>query len=363
MKYDLDHLSYTAYLAEKHYKNKEALYSVRETVNESTDLVSLQEANLTEYLGKMVGAIQKVWNKFKESVTNLYNDIKFENLKNMKDYGTNITLKQGDKVPNLNNLNTLVKLAPIPYNPVNNNIPDTVNEFLKQSYPNYFNDISDKNSASDIANQKSFTIAQDNQQISYNANGNIPGTADMYKFLAEYKNNTMASIKIDIDNINNSIKAMAGANQSTNQPQNNQQQQNTNNNQAQTNQSNTNNQSSQQQATTASFQYNTSYGSLFMEADGKKTPAATNNNSTNVSTTTTNNNATNNSGNTDEKKKKTNKNTVFMKTVTKLLSIKLNEANKTRFLAFKYCNEYMKTNGKSGGENDQVDLSKIKTIQ
>ena len=360
MKYDLDHLSYTAYLAEKHYKNKEALYSVRETVNESTDLVSLQEANLTEYLGKMVGAIQKVWNKFKESVTNLYNDIKFENLKNMKDYGTNITLKQGDKVPNLNNLNTLVKLAPIPYNPVNNNIPDTVNEFLKQSYPNYFNDISDKNSASDIANQKSFTIAQDNQQISYNANGNIPGTADMYKFLSEYKNNTMASIKVDIDNINKSIKAMAGANQSANQSQNNktQQQQNTNNNQAQTSQSNTNNQSSQQQVTTTSFQYNTSYGSLFMEADGKQPPATTNNNTTNASTTTNNN-----TGNTDEKKKSSNKNTVFMKTVTKLLSIKLNEANKTRFLAFKYCNEYMKTNGKSGGENDQVDLSKIKEIQ
>lgn len=360
MKYDLDHLSYTAYLAEKHYKNKEALYSVRETVNESADLVSLQEANLTEYLGKMVGAIQKVWNKFKESVTNLYNDVKFENLKNMKDYGTNITLKQGDKVPNLNNLNTLVKLAPIPYNPANNNIPDTVNEFLKQSYPNYFNDISDKNSAVDIANQKSFTIAQDNQQISYNANGNIPGTADMYKFLSDYKNNTMASIKVDIDNINKSIKAMAGANQSTNQPQNNQtqQQQNTNNNQAQTSQSNTNNQSSQQQATTDSFQYNTSYGSLFMEADGKQPPATTNNNTTNVSTTTNNN-----TGNTDEKKKKSNKNTVFMKTVTKLLSIKLNEANKTRFLAFKYCNEYMKTNGKSGGENDQVDLSKIKEIQ
>lgn len=360
MKYDLDHLSYTAYLAEKHYKNKEALYSVRETVNESADLVSLQEANLTEYLGKMVGAIQKVWNKFKESVTNLYNDVKFENLKNMKDYGTNITLKQGDKVPNLNNLNTLVKLAPIPYNPANNNIPDTVNEFLKQSYPNYFNDISDKNSAVDIANQKSFTIAQDNQQISYNANGNIPGTADMYKFLSDYKNNTMASIKVDIDNINKSIKAMAGANQSTNQPQNNQtqQQQNTNNNQAQTSQSNTNNQSSQQQATAASFQYNTSYGSLFMEADGKQPPATTNNNTTNVSTTTNNN-----TGNTDEKKKKSNKNTVFMKTVTKLLSIKLNEANKTRFLAFKYCNEYMKTNGKSGGENDQVDLSKIKEIQ
>lgn len=332
MKYDLDHLSYSNYLAEKHYKDNESVYSVRGYVNESSDLISLQEANLTNYLNKVVEGIQSVWNKFKDSVTKLYNNAKFENLKNLKQTDAKVELKAGDKVPNLNNIESLVKIQPIPYKE-NMEIPDTVNAFLKQTYPQYFGDISDQKSATDIANEKSFIIAQDNQALSYAGNGNFPGISDLLNFLNNYKNNTQSEIQKDVDNINTSIKAIANASK--------------NNNSGNVNNQENNNQQPQPQQ--ASFKYNTSYGSLFMEADkpisAPEKSAVVNNGSNNSS------NTANNQQN-DQQKKKSNGTVTYMKTVTKVLSIKFNEANKARFQALRYCNLYMKAgnNNNTGGD-------------
>lgn len=332
MKYDLDHLTYSNYLAEKHYKDRESVYSVRGYVNESADLISLQEANLTDYLNKVIEGIQSVWNKFKDSVTKLYNDVKFENLKNLKQSDSKVELKAGDKVPNLNNIESLVKMEPIPYRE-NMEIPDTVNAFLKQTYPQYFGDVSDQKSPTDIANEKSFIIAQDNQALSYAANSNFPGISDLLDFLNNYKNNTQSAIQKDVENINNSIKTITNISRNNNSGNND-----------------TQNQSNTQQPQQASFKYNTTYSSLFMEADK---PTSAPEKSAVINNRNNNNSSSNaNTHQNDQQKKKSNGTVTYMKTVTKVLSIKFNEANKARFQALKYCNLYMKAGNNTG--NDTV---------
>ena len=151
--------------------------------------------------------------------------------------------------------------------------------------------------------------------------------------LNNYKNNTQSAIQKDVDNINTSIKAIANASK--------------NNNSGNVNNQENNNQQPQPQQ--ASFKYNTSYGSLFMEADkpisAPEKSAVVNNGSNNSS------NTTNNQQN-DQQKKKSNGTVTYMKTVTKVLSIKFNEANKARFQALRYCNLYMKAgnNNNTGGD-------------
>lgn len=359
MKYDLDHFAYQNYLAEKHYKDKESTYLIREmTLTESSSIVALQEANLNDYLHKIVANVQKVWNTFKTSVVDLYQDVKFENLKGMKATDNTVELKQGDKIPNLSNIDTFIKLQPMQYQENPNETNTTVNDLLKQAYSQYFSELSDQKSAKDIVNEKSFTISQGNHNLSYNTNGSVPGIADLKKYLDDFQNNTMNTIKNDITNINNSLKKIASINNQSQSTTNNTE--NNNNNSSEQTQpnapaANNGNAQPQQQATTASFKYNTSYGSLFMEDD---------NNSSSSEQKPANNNAnangSNNSQNSDNKKEKKSNYTVnFMKATTKVLSLKFNVANKTRFMAMKYCTQYVKNCGGNGVGNEKIDTTNL----
>lgn len=396
---DLNHLEYANYLAEKELLNKSSVRNIT-SLTESADgeQIALQEAvDIQVYLQKIVANIQNVWNKFKNSVA------KLEANSSLKDYktilsgnpvGEDITIEENTLIPNLEELNKLVTLAPVVFK-ANENY-NSLDDFLRDSYNGYFYKLNDLSNPMDVANAKCFTEAKGEETIGFNksSDSRFPTIAACYGYLSNYQQNVSEVIQKDINNINNSTKAIANAvKNAKNAAKNNNQQQQQTQAAAQTGAPATNN-SSQAQQSEASFNYNSSYDVLLTEVpqalkhpvQSIKSFAA--NRKANKSTSApeksavkddtqkqdnTNNQKNNNDQNQnnstqEDPQKQLRKNTViFMKGLTKVLSIKFAESNKARASCLKFCVQYAKqvaeenkgtnnngnNNGTANGNNNQ----------
>lgn len=409
---DLNHLEYANYLAERELLNKSSVRNIT-SLTESADgeQIALQEAvDIQVYLQKIVANIQNVWNKFKNSVAKLEANGALKDYKTIlsgNPVGEDITIEENAQIPNLEELNKLVTLAPVVFNA--NNDYNSLDDFLRESYNGYFNKLNDLSNPMDIANAKCFTEAKGQETIGYDhsSDSKFPTIAACYGYLSNYQQNVSEVIQKDINNINNATKTIANAVKNAKnaaKPQNSQQQTqaaaqtgapttaNINNNAGQT-----------QQQAEASFAYNSSYGVLFTEAmpqalrhpvqtvksfaaNHKANKAAskptsapeksavknntqkqntTNNNQQKQNNTQNQNNQNQNNSTQEDPQKKLRENTViFMKGLTKVLSIKFAESNKARASCLKFCVQYAKAikdaakenennNGTNNGTNNQ----------
>lgn len=397
---DLNHLEYANYLAERELLNKSSVRNIT-SLTESADgeQIALQEAvDIQVYLQKIVANIQNVWNKFKNSV------VKLEANGALKDYktilsgnpvGDDITIEENAQIPNLEELNKLITLAPVAF--YANKDYNSIDDFLRDGYNGYFNKLGDLSNPMDIANEKCFTVAKGQETIGYDHSNDskFPTIAACYGYLNNYQKNVADIIQKDINNINNSTRVIANAVKTAkNVAKNQQTQQNNNQQQAQSQQQTqaaaqtgapANN--GQQQTANASFEYNSSYGVLLTErphpiqaiknkfGNSKSSTSApkqsavknnTSNDSTQKKTVSKEDikNAIQNKVNQakqnyenkqqqEDPQKKLRENTViFMKGLTKVLSIKFAESNKARASCLKFCVQYAKAIKDAAKENE-----------
>lgn len=398
---DLNHLEYANYLAEKELLNKSSVRNIT-SLTESADgeQIALQEAvDIQVYLQKIVANIQNVWNKFKNSVAKLEANSALKDYKSIlsgNPVGDDITVEENTLIPNLEELNKLVTLAPVVFK-ANENY-NSLDDFLRDSYNGYFDKLNDLSNPMDVANAKCFTEAKGEETIGFNksSDSRFPTIAACYGYLSNYQQNVSEVIQNDINNINNSTKAIANAvKNAKNAAKNNQQQQQQQTQAAaQTGAPATNN-SGQTQQSEASFNYNSSYDVLLTEMpvthikkltpsflknmaakrlgksksapeksavkDDTKKQDSTNNQQNN------NGQNQNNSTQEDPQKQLRENTVIFMKGLTKVLSIKFAESNKARASCLKFCVQYAKqvaeenkgannndnNNGTENGNNNQ----------
>lgn len=210
--FNLLKMNYELFCAEQIALNAiEADNTLSKVLTESNDIVVVNEdlkATLTDYINKVIAAVQKAWDNLKQSIDQKAIDsvINANNMKYLQNANHTMYEKEGFEIPDYAACNTFLSKE-VPAHDANSGDMDGALASVDAFMDKYFKEYTDgttgdnKKDFKTVVNEKLFKVAKV-QDIKIDSNK----IKDAMNFLKSYKDN-MDTISKDIEAINKSSKA------------------------------------------------------------------------------------------------------------------------------------------------------------
>ena len=302
MNYNMSHLDYMNYLAEKKLIQESvgcSDYVVTEADN--NDLNAPKVSPITKYLVTVTTNIQNTWNKFKQAFEKMIGDATFkvadkyiESMSDQQKNSTFIQFKNKTELPDFKAVYDFIDQVKIPNQfDINDQSFSSVNDYISSHFNsvNALNGWNKTDNLDDYIMSKTFVTieVQDPNKpksLGYTKpiegfENNTPAIQQQMTFIKDFDKNVQSNLRNDIDAINALNKAITNSVNTVNTQAVQQQQQNNttsteNNNQTSTttttnnNSNNTNNNNNSSEGikpTNASYYFDSPYLRIFSEAD------------------------------------------------------------------------------------------------
>lgn len=351
MNYNIGHLNYMNYIAEKHLLKETSLIDSGYLTEADDNNGGPKVSPITKYMTTVTTNIQNIWNKFKQSFLKMAQEPGFkaadDYISKMTDQQKNaVTIKftKDTQLPNFKEVYDFINQVKMPTKFDNNDTNlNSVNDYIASTF-NSVQAIEGWNKSdnlNDIIMNKIFvkipvTDPNKPKTMSYNKpvegfENVTPAIQQQMTFIKDFDKNVHANLTTDINGLNelnriivnavNQINSQAATQQQTNtQPATN----NTNNNQPANNTANNNtNNNNAPKPANASWYFDSPYSDIFTEADND-------------------NNNQNNNTNTNPQKILRDHVANCMKGCTQMLSEEFTVTNKARMICYRNVMSYVR---------------------